>query len=157
MPLLTSTHDLISVSLKDRNFNDTLIKQQAIFNTMIHRQDLDKGIATVVVTVTIRSYSNDKGIIGVPLNYQGVPDRQVDIVADNNCIVDATTGAILLIKQIGNSPRVQADFEAAAAKFTQNVMYQGDFFLMIRDKMPITIGDLLKQHILQAEAMGRLS
>ncbi len=153
MPLLTPTRELIRVPLTDRVFNDTVIKQEAVFDTLEHRQDAINGVAQVHVVVVVRSYANDNGEFGIALHDKGMPDKRVYLVADNLTVVNAETGEIVLIQAADNYFTWEEDIEALEG----NVMFQGDFFLQLRDNAPIVIGDMIRQHIAQADAMGKFA
>ena len=152
MPLVNINRAIIMVPLADRVFAGTIIKQTATFVTLSHVQDPNSGVCSAVIVVLVKYYANNAGALGMSLNDHGVPDKQFNLTADNNTIVDASTGAILAINPVFfESP----EWLAQVAAFTQNVMKQGDFFQAMRDASPIIIGDLIKHHIAQADSMGR--
>jgi hypothetical protein len=153
MPLISPSRDLIHVVLSDRVFDSTRFKQEAVFEMLEHRQQAATGESTATIALTVKSYADDNGSFGVPLHDKGVPDKTVYLVADNNTVVDATTGTILFVFTNESIP----DREEIIAGFSQDVALQGDFFGLLRDNSPIVIGDLIRLHIAQADAMGRFS
>lgn len=141
----------IEIELADRVIADTVIKQKAKFISLYHSQNETDSFATITVTVSL--YSADNGVYGAELTGAGFSSYNVVLIADNNTIVNAQTGAILLIRSYESNEV----WKATAEQFTENVMFQGDFFEMLRDTQSINIGDLIKQHITQANEMGKFN
>lgn len=155
MPLLSPQHPIIRVPLTDRHFNDTVIKQEATFVTLRHEQHPETGVGTANITVLVKSYATDNGTQGIYLGDKGLADKRVDLVADNNTLVNAQTGAILAIRTTPfDTPEWLATVETFAATDT---MLQGDFFLALRESAPVIIGDMIRQHIAHADAMGKFA
>ena len=75
------------------------------------------------------------------------------LVADNDTIVDATTGQILAIR----NDETETTWLAKADAYEQDVMLQGDFFEEVCITLPVVIGNLIKEHITNANAMGRFA
>lgn len=150
MPLSPFTPTQIVIPVADRTFNDTIIKQKATFTRLTHHQS--ETSSSVTVDVTVSMYANDNGVYGMALSGMGFAPYHKSLGADNNTLVDAQTGEILEIK---------ADDEpldmwlAKAAEHEKLVMFQADFFLMLRDNAPIEIGKLITKHITDADALGR--
>jgi hypothetical protein len=153
MPLIQHTPQLIEVAVSDRKINDTTIKQKVVFQSLLHRQ-MSTGESRVGVTVQVNLYAADGDGYGSQLTGNGFTPYMVELVADNQTIVDASNGAILAINTDYKS---KADWEAAANEYEQAVMFQGDFFELLRDNTAIEIGDLIRQHIAQADAMGKFA
>ena len=149
MPLLTSPRTSIELPVADKIYGDTVIKQKAVFASLNHAQ-FATGESVATVSVQVRSYSLSGGTYGESLHDKGVPDRLVTLVADNKCVVDAETGAILTVR----GTETNKEWQAIVDGFDQPVMLQGDFFELLREQ-PIKIGDLIRLHITQADAMGK--
>lgn len=147
MPVNPGLRTLIEINVVDRTFGDTTIKQKAIFNSLYHVQK-DNGECSAIINVTVKSYASDKGNYGASLSDLGVPDRFIQLTADNNSLVDATNGTVLVTRKF----ETNADWDTITNGFTQQTMLQGDFFEMIREKSPIEIGGLIRQHIGLADA-----
>ncbi|MFD2717915.1 hypothetical protein ACFST9_04265 [Hymenobacter monticola] len=156
MPIIQPTIEKIEVQLSDRIFNDTIIKQVAIFTRLEHRQHPETKVCSALVDVLVKSYSNDNGVNGIHLHDKGVYDRTVPLVADNNTVVRATTGEIVSINPMP-FPNQAWKIAVDAIAENQDVMYQGDFFWMLRESQEINIGGLIRQHILAADQMGKFA
>ena len=153
MPLIAHTPTPIEVPVSDRKVNDTTIKQKAIFQRLEHRI-LPSGEARVGVNVLVNLYAADGEAFGEKLTGNGFQSYMVELVADNQTIVDASSGAILAIN---TGYKSKADWEAQAQAYEQPVMFQGDFFELIRDNQSVEIGGMIRQHIAQADAMGKFA
>jgi hypothetical protein len=153
MPLIPHIPTPIEVSVSDRKVNDTTIKQKAVFQRLEHRIAYNDE-ARVAVTVLVELYAADGDSYGEKLVGPGFAGYTVELVADNQTIVDVTTGEILAIN---TGYKSKMAWEAEAQGYEQPVMFQGDFFELIRDNQPIVIGDLIRQHIAQADAMGKFA
>ena len=152
MPLVTPTLNPIKVALTDRVFNDTRFKQEAIFESLMHRQN-EAGDSMAQINVTVKYYADNAGSFGTPLHDKGMPDKSVALMADNNTVVDAADGAILVIF----AHESEEERTAIANAYEQPVMLQGTFFATLRDNAPIVIGDMIRLHIAQADAMGKFA
>lgn len=152
MPLVTPQNELIVINLTDRVFQNTTIKQKATFSGLEHRQNSD-GVSSALIMVLVQYFADSDGDYGVHLHDKGVPDVTKYLVADNDTVVDASTGAILAIKTDGN----RDEWESIVNGYEQNVMLQGDFFGYLRDNASIIIGDMIRQHIAQGDAMGKFA
>ena len=149
MPLAPYTTTQIEIPVTDRVFNDTTIKQKAVFTTLTHTQNEKSSKAVIEVLVSM--YANDNGDYGQKLSGQGFSPYFSKLGADNDTIVNAQTGEILLVR----TDESDALWQARADMHPDTVMFQADFFLMLRDTQTIEIGNLIKQHITQADALGR--
>lgn len=147
MPLQPGTRALIEIPVTDRTFGDTTIKQKAIFNSLFHQQQAS-GECSAIINVTVRSYASVDGDYGVSLHDKGVPDRQISLSADNHSLVDMTTGGLLAIRRM----ETNLEWNAIINSFEQPTMLQGDFFELLRENSPIEIGDMIRQHIMLADA-----
>ena len=154
MALITHPRTLIEVPLTDRVFDDTTIKQDAIFIGLRHDQNHDTGVGIVSITVLVKSFASDNGAKGIYLGDKGMYDKRIDLVADNDTIVNAATGEILAIRTRMMTPN---DWQSIIDALTVDYAYQGDFFIQLREAAPIVIGDMIRQHIAQADAMGKFA
>lgn len=137
--------------MADRVIGDTIIRQLVRFVGLRHSQGPD-GQCAAYVDVLVTMYAALGAGRGPELNGAGFAPYAVSLVADNQTIVDAATGRILAIRQGEN----QADWLALAEGYPQDTMLQGDFFEQLREQ-PLRIGDMIRQHIAQADAMGRFA
>jgi hypothetical protein len=152
MPVKPGLRKRIEIDLSDRVLNSTRWKQRAICSYFTCLQD-EQGVCSVSLEVVVRSYSDDKGKYGESLHLRGVPDRAVVIEANNQTLVDFATGAILLVRSGEND----IQWEQATAAFAQETMLQGDYFEWLREQAPLVIGELIRHHIRQADAIGRFA
>lgn len=152
MPLLPGARALIEIAVASRTIVDTLIKQKAKFVSLLHQQT-EAGESLVIVTVRVALFAADGDGFGPALEGPGFSAYEVQLRADNQTVVDAQTGAILAIR-LGEP---EADWQNKLASYEQPVMLQGDFFEYLRENQPIKIGEMIRQHITQADAMGRFA
>lgn len=124
------------------------IKQKARFVRLSHGQ-ADNGQCDATITVLVTMYAADGEGYGPALSGPGFSSYLVDLTADNNCLVDATTGAVLARRNGINS----VDWQATIDSFAQPTMLQGDFFEYLREHVDVRIGDLIRLHITQADAV----
>lgn len=154
MPLITHTPSPIVVEVSDRKINDTVIKQKVVFQRLEHRIQTD-GTSRVGVSILVELYAANGTAYGEKLTGNGFNSYYDELVADNNTIVDVQTGDILAINVIAFGYKNQPDWIQQANDFKQDVMFQGDFFEVMRDSQPVQIGALIRHHITQADAMGK--
>ncbi len=152
MARIPFTRTLIEVPVADRRIGDTLIKQKFRFTTLTHEQNLD-GVCRVAINGVVTMYASEGGEYGPALTAAGFTARPVTMAADNQTLVDAATGAILAIQQDESA----AEWAARINSFPQDTMLQGDFFEYLREHADVRIGDLIRQHIAQADALGRFA
>jgi len=156
MPLITPLLPVIESPVSDRVSGDTRFRQKALFLNMFHQQ-LPNGIASVQVVVRVSLYAADATApdgYGPRLTGSGLSSYESTLTADNTTLVDAATGEQLAQKPLGQT---DVEWQAVIASFSQNTMLQGDFFLMLRESQPVQIGDMIRHHIQQADAMGRFA
>jgi hypothetical protein len=151
MPRLPYTRQHIELPVSDRVYQDTTFKQKARFTKLVH--DQSETESKVVVTVLVTMYANDNGTYGMLMTGKGFQPYPVDMTADNSCLVDAETGEILAERTTESN----AHWAAIADLHPKNVMWQGDFFEMLRDSQDIRIGNLITQHIQNADRLGRFA
>jgi hypothetical protein len=149
MPLIPFTSTPIIIPVSDRTFNDTIIKQKAKFISLNHNQNDKESKATV--TVEVYMYGNDNGDYGSLLTGPGFQPYTYNLTADNDCIVKVADGSIVAIR----TDEPSEIWNAKALLCEDDVMFQGDFFEMLRETQSIKIGDLIRQHITNADALGR--
>jgi len=138
------------MNVSDRVVGDTIIKQKATFVSLSHNQNTSGSYASIQVLVEM--YANVAGDYGDKLSGPGIGTYYVTMNAENNTIVNAETGAILHVRN-GES---EAVWQALAELSPEPVMFQGDFFEMLREQ-PVKIADLIRAHIANADALGRFS
>jgi hypothetical protein len=156
MPLYPALRQRIIIPLTNLVFGDTIIKQQGIFLELRHAQDA-AGVCQATIDVQVVPYAAEGDDYGPML-----PARKVNITVDtlyanNDSIVDASTGAILRIRKplTDMARESESEWLAIAEAYAQSVMFQGDFFEVMRRFSPIDIEEMIITHIQQADAMGR--
>ena len=149
MPLLTPYRQKIQVPVSNRVYGDTIIKQDVVFVRLQHNQDYISGVSTAEIMLLLRAYSSINGNVGVPLNDKGIPDRLIQLVADNSTLVDVATGALLAIR----TGETNEAWNTLIGTFPQNTMLQGDYFAWLRDNHPLRIKDMILANITQADTM----
>jgi len=155
MPLVSFPTPVIELPVADRVSGDTRVRQKARFVSLFHQQLGESSDARITVRVSL--YAADASApagYGAPLSGPGFSAYDAVLSADNRTLVDASNGAILAMQQLGQTAQ---EWEAVVAGFDQNTMLQGDFFGMLRDTQAVNIGDMIRQHIAQADAMGRFA
>lgn len=152
MPLVTPLRQSIDLPVSDRVFHDTRVRQKACFLSLRHEQQPD-GQCSAYITVVVHLYAATEDGYGPAIDGPGFAPYSVVLVADNNTIVEASTGSILRIRA-GES---NAEWAAAAEAYEQAVMLQGDFFELLRRYSPIDIEEMIIGHIQAADAMGRFA
>lgn len=155
MPLISPPHTHIELPVADRIVADTRIRQKCAFAMLRHTQN-EAGECCAHIGVLVTLYAADDAAaegFGRPLTGPGFSSYAAELVADNNTLVDAQTGAIQAIRQGENDASWRAKIDA----FPQPTMLQGDFFEYLRENQPVRIGDMIRQHIQQADAMGRFA
>ena len=150
MPLAPFKSTPIEVVVSDRIINDTVIKQKAVFESLTHRQMNGQSNAIIVLNVTM--YASKDGEFGEQLTGDGFLVRRKELTAANDTLVDANTGEVLAV----NDTYMPTDeWVKTAEGFKQVVMFQGDFFEFLRDNVAIEIGAVIRQHIANADKLGR--
>ncbi len=152
MPLLPGARTLIEIPVADRVFLDSVIRQKARFVSLVHHQ-YESGESLAHIAVEVRLYAADGDGFGPVLDGPGFAPYRVELAADNQTVVDAQTGAILAIRQ----GEAEADWQEKLTGYAQPVMLQGDFFEYLRENVDVRIGDMIRLHIAQADAMGRFA
>ncbi|WP_226163928.1 hypothetical protein, partial [Hymenobacter terricola] len=110
--------------------------------------------AYIDVEITMYAAAADGDGYGPELTAEGFLRRQKTLVADNNTVVNPSTGEILLIR----TPVQSTDeWLAAANAIPGPAMLQGEFFGLLRSYSPIDIEGLIVTHITQADGMGRFA
>ena len=151
MPLIPFTSNSIEIEITDIVLKDTVIKQKAIFTGLYHTQT--NGECRVSIFTSITMYASDNGAYGDVLTGSGFQSFTVELVADNHTVVNALDGSILAIRKLEDD----AQWLSLADSFDVPTMLQGDYFETVRNTQSINISDLIKYHILQADAMGKFS
>ena len=159
MALLPYSPTPIELPVSSRVVGDTIFRQKARFMDLTHTQS-PEGTCRVVVRVLVSLYAAQGEGFGPMLSGLGVSPYIMELVADNNTLVEATTGDILT----GEGGKLyirgkvsEQEWEAASTSSPTPLMYQGDFFEYLRENSPINISALIRQHINQADQMGKFS
>lgn len=155
MPLLRLPQDLIEVRLPNRLISGAFtIGEKARFLTLKHGQNHDGAcIVECHVWVTMHALTPEDDL-GAELTGTGFQGRKVTLRADNQTAVEAATGRIVLQKPTDQS------YDAWLLEVTAHatdLMLQAEHFIFLRDNAPLVIGDLIRNNILQAIAMGRFA
>lgn len=153
MPLVPFQTEQITLDVQDRVYAGTTIKQKATFTRLAHTQSANTS--NVAIDVRVSMYADDRGAYGPELSGPGFQPYNRQLGADNDTLVNAQTGAILQVRKTGAGRESDDIWMAVAELHPEAVMFQADFFLMLRDTQPIKIGDMIRQHITQADALGR--
>jgi len=152
---------LFELEVADRVIGETIVKQKFLFDRLEH----SNAARTCFIQGTVRPFAVAAGggygpaLVGGP--FAAYP---VTLAAENNTLVDTRDGSILAVRYAprpGGAPGTDADWQADIARIEADAalpaMYQGDYFCLIRDTQPLIIGDLIRQHILNANALGRFA
>ena len=155
MPLLPFTPSPIELRVSNKALpGGGRLGQRARFWQFGHTQSPDQlAQSTVLIKVIVTAHDLVGEELGDELSAQGFVPRIVELSADNTTLVEAATGAILADLRGLNLVERQAAIDG----FAQDTLLQGDFFELLRDTAPVKIGDLLRQHLQQADALGRFA
>jgi hypothetical protein len=151
MPIQPYTPLPFELEVADRVHGKTIVKQKVRFTKLEH--DDAARTATVHIQVVPYAVAEDGGY-GSALTTPPFLAYADTIVASNNRLVDMRDGTILAERQFA-TPTADTDWLAAieAVQASQvPAMYQGDYFLYLRDNQPLVIGDVIRQYIQQADA-----
>jgi hypothetical protein len=153
MALAPYTPTSIVLPVADRVLGTTVLKQLATFVSLHHDYDAhDQPQARIVVSVQMFGIGPD-GSLGPALVGDGFSKREIVLMAANDTLVDAATGEILAIRTFAAGENWQAVLD----RYEQPTMLQGNFFEYLRDNAAINIGGLIRQHIQNADALGRFA
>ena len=151
MPIQSYTPPPFELEVSDLVRGKTQLKQKVQFQRLEH----DDVARTATVHILVVPYAvTEEGGYGEAQTrppFTSYPDQ---IVASNNRLVDMRNGAILAERKFG-TPTADADWLAAIDRVEASqvpAMYQGDYFLYLRDNQPLVIGDVIRQYIQQADA-----
>lgn len=139
------------LEVADRIIGETIVKQIVRFLRLEH--DDAARTATVHILVSPHAVAIGGGY-GPALTTGPFTPYYDSIVASNNRLVDTRNGAILAERKF-LTPTADADWLAAIDRVEASqvpAMYQGDYFLYLRDNQPLIIGDVIRQYIQQADA-----
>jgi hypothetical protein len=148
MPRYKPAHTFIELRISD--LVPGVIARLARFRAFAHDQ-APNGVCSVGAKVWVTLVRLVDGELGPPYENKATQEYEVSLVGDNNTIVDAATGEILLIKTTQDVP----EWDDIAEAYPQMVMYQGDFFELVRKHSPLDLEEMIEQNIRQADAMGR--
>lgn len=139
----------IEIDIPDLIVNEIALKRKAKLFTLIYNQ----ATKTLVLSWIV-SYTDLQGV-------KGLSSYSKESIADNNTIVDVSTGAILT-PIITDVPELDANgnpvLDAAGNPViaSQDISYPGnyigqyDWFNMIAETQPIKVHDLIRQYGLTA-------
>jgi len=151
MPIQPYTPPPFELEVSDLVRGKTHLKQKVRFLRLEH--DDANRTATVHIQVVPYALAED-GSYGEAQTRPPFTSYFDAIVASNSRLVDMRNGAILAERSFG-TPAADADWLAAIARIETSAvpaMYQGDYFLYLRDNQPLIIGDVIRQYIQQADA-----
>jgi hypothetical protein len=169
MPLVALPTQIIEMPVADRVFGATVIKQKARYQKLIIGDE--NGTTTVQLLVKVTQYAFDAETGGygaqLPVDF---PERLITLLADNDTAVKPTDGTLLYIK-MSNSAALNCltgkleeipqtgggTWRTYLAAKPEPLALQGDFFSLLRDTQPVLIAGLIRQHIQQADAMGKFA
>jgi hypothetical protein len=155
MPIQPYTPEPFELEVADRVVGQTVVKQKVRFLRLEH--DDEARTCTVHVRVLPFAVAPDGGygeLLSAPI-FQYPLDA---IVASNSRLVDQRTGNILAERfatKADGSTGTDTDWLEAIERLKASevpAMYQGDYFLWLRDNQPLLIGEVIRQYIRQADA-----
>lgn len=151
MPIQSYSPPPFELEVSDLVRDKTTVKQKVRFLRLEH--DDVARTATVHILVIPHCVAAGGGY-GEALTRPPFISYADSIVANNNRLVDARDGSILAERKF-NTPTADADWLADIARVEASLvpaMYQGDYFLYLRDNQPLVIGNVIRQYIQQADA-----
>ncbi|MBO3270765.1 hypothetical protein [Hymenobacter defluvii] len=151
MPVKQINRPFIEVPVSDRIIGGTVVKQVARYVKMTDEQ-LPNGEVLVVIELKVFLFSvdpHDPTQCGPALTGPGFASYPRFLHANNQTIVDGETGAIQAIR----TGQTEAEWAEVVASFSETEMFQGDFFLEMRDKRSVEIGPMIRQHIRAADLL----
>ncbi|RZL08365.1 MAG: hypothetical protein EOO62_15425 [Hymenobacter sp.] len=155
MPIQAYTPAPFELEVCDLVRGQTQLKQKVRFLRLEH--DDQARTATVHVLVLPFAVAPGGGY-GEGLTTPPFLPYADTIVANNNRLVDMRSGAILAERYARNAdgtPATDVDWQAVIDRVEASevpAMYQGDYFLYLRDNQPLIIGEVIRQYIRQADA-----
>lgn len=145
----------IELAVADLVRGKTQLKQKVRFLRLEHNDAA--RTATIHVLVLLFAVADDGGY-GEALTGPSFSSYTDAIVASNSRLVDMRNGAILAeryAKKADGTRGTDADWQATIERVQASevpAMYQGDYFLYLRDNQPLIIGEVIRQYIQQADA-----
>jgi hypothetical protein len=155
MPLQPFEHAHITANVSDRVIGGVVVaKQRATYQSMSIEQNRSSGEMSIVMVVLVSLFAvSVTGEYGEAIpEGQGFHSYPVRLYA-NNLTAVTLDGTIKHIRQ----QETQEQWAELLANDPDPLMLQGDFFEYVRDNQPLKIGDLIRQHIANADQMGRFS
>jgi len=152
MAIQSYTPPPFELEVSDLVRGGTRLKQKVRFLRLEH--DDAQRTATIRLLVLLFALAEGGGY-GPPLIDPAFSSYNATITADNNRLVDMRNGAILTERYPLAGPLSDADWAAAVARVEASpvpAMYQGDYFLYLRDTQPLIIGEVIRSYIAQADA-----
>lgn len=140
----------IEVDIRDRVFGGTTIKQKALFTDLHIHQDVDNGQTQLRMIVITRNFENNEGEYGALISQNEIPYRVFELLANNDCVIDLSTGmpySIRYLTPIGELTWDQVMINTA----DKQLMYQGDFFQMLQFTQDIRLTPMIEKFIRDAD------
>lgn len=149
MALLTSPREHIEVEVSSRIIADTVVRQLVRY-VKLTDEKTDSGECIVSILVKVFLHADHAGSLGERLSGPGFSPYEVYLYANNQTLVDAATGEILLIRSGETEAEWQQKVTAAAEQ--RDVMLQGDYFDLLRQRA-VEIEPLVVQNIRAADVL----
>ena len=161
MAIQSYTPPPFELAVSDRTEGETTVKQKVRFLRLEH----DDEARTCLIHIRVTPYAvAPGGGYGAALLRPPFTSYPATLAAENNTLVDTRDGSILAIRYTprpGGALGTDADWQADIARIEADpdllAMYQGDYFLQLRDTQSLIIGDMIRHHIQQADALGRFA
>lgn len=154
MPLFPYTPECIVVAISDFVRGELRLKRKARYINLHHPQAAD-GSSSVSIEVEVTHYATSGADYGEEVtDPTWLLARTYTLRADNLTLVDMTTGALLAMREPGQT---DADWQAVVDSFPQNTMLQADHFVFVRDHVPLLLRPMIEGHICAADGMGRFA
>lgn len=152
MPIQPYTPPPFELPVADLVRGKTHLKQKVRFLRLEH--DDAQRTATIYLLVLLFALAEHGGY-GEALTTPPFASYPATITADNNRLVDMRTGSIVAERYPLSGALTDAEWQTAVARVQASpvpAMYQGDYFLYLRDNQPLIIGEVIRQYIQQADA-----
>lgn len=165
MALKTSTRQPLTVAVSDRIFADTVVRQLA---RVVGTGYVQHSTMVAFIDLEVDMYAADANATegrGQQLQSAGFSTYPVRLIADNNALVRATDGQLLIMRRALPSGQGWAEpdlewiqrVEEAAAEYDAqgiDVMLQGDYYETQRN-VPLANDAHVLQHIRAADLLLR--
>jgi hypothetical protein len=181
MALIRNLNKSIELEISDKVIQSTIVKRKAKLFSLTYSPQEEQ----VVINIAIFPFAaTSEGGYGASLAYSGLFQVEYkQLIADNNTLVNPSTGEILVDKIPSNIDSVfaapipeivevpeQLDEAGniiqghvpgvsaipAGPLFGQDAMYEFEFYKLIAANQPVVIDNLIISKIQQADAAGRI-